>query len=54
MDMESGEERVKAVLNEINGLNLERSVGACCARSSIAVPGAAGEPPRPSVFVCRN
>jgi hypothetical protein len=28
MDMESGEERVKAVLNEINGLNLERSVGA--------------------------
>ncbi|MDP9327132.1 MAG: hypothetical protein M3P10_02875 [Actinomycetota bacterium] len=28
MDVESGEERVKAVLNEINGRNLERSVGA--------------------------
>jgi hypothetical protein len=28
VDVESGEERVKAVLNEINGRNLERSVGA--------------------------
>ena len=28
MDVESGEERVKAVLNEINGWTLERSVGA--------------------------
>jgi hypothetical protein len=28
MDVDSGEERVEAVLNEINGRNLERSVGA--------------------------
>jgi len=28
MDVESGEERLKGVLSEINGRNLERSVGA--------------------------
>ena len=28
MDVESGEERVKAVLNEIDGRNLDHSVGA--------------------------
>jgi hypothetical protein len=28
MDVDSGEERVRAILDEINGRNLERSVGA--------------------------
>jgi hypothetical protein len=54
MDVETGEERVNAVLNEINGRNLERSVGTCLPRSSNAVGGTAGEPPRPSAFVFRN
>jgi hypothetical protein len=52
MDVESGEERIKAVLNEINGRNLERP-------SDMAGPQlkrrwGCWQPPRPSVFVCRN